>query len=79
METKVHLIEEARMLAERLERISADSVWAHRSSGLRGTLIRLIDQLETGGDSTNIALEALKRNMELGFNMLVEAGKEKVR
>lgn len=79
MEARDHLLEEARMLVERLERISADSVWAHRSSGLRGTLLRLIDQVETGGDPANSILASLGQNMNLGFDMLVKAGKEKVR
>ena len=30
----------ARQLASRLERLSADSVWAHRASGVRGALLR---------------------------------------
>ncbi len=37
-----------RMLADRLERISADSVWAHRASGVRGALLRMLDQLQSG-------------------------------
>ena len=37
-----------RMLSERLERISADSVWAHRASGVRGSLLRLLDEGEKG-------------------------------
>jgi len=37
-----------RMLTDRLERISADSVWAHRASGLRGALLRTLDQLQNG-------------------------------
>ncbi len=32
------------MLSERLERISADSVWAHRASGVRGALLRILDE-----------------------------------
>jgi len=36
------------MLADRLERISADSVWAHRASGLRGSLLRTLDELQSG-------------------------------
>jgi len=35
-----------RMLTDRLERISADSVWAHRASGVRGALLRALDQLQ---------------------------------
>jgi hypothetical protein len=34
------------MLLARLERISADSVTAHRASGIRGGILRAIDQLE---------------------------------
>ena len=79
MDTEDHLLEEAKMLVERLERISADSVWAHRSSGLRGALLRLIDQMETGAVPANSTIESFKQNMKLGFNMLVMAGKEKVR
>jgi hypothetical protein len=37
-----------RMLSDRLERISADSVWAHRASGVRGALLRTLDQLQNG-------------------------------
>ena len=36
------------MLTERLERISADLVWAHRASGVRGSLLRLLDEGEKG-------------------------------
>ena len=36
------------MLTERLERISVDSVWAHRASGVRGSLLRLLDEGEKG-------------------------------
>lgn len=34
------------ILADRLERISADSVWAHRASGVRGALLRTLEQLQ---------------------------------
>ena len=36
-----------RLLANRLERLSADSVYAHRASGFRGNLLRQIQRLET--------------------------------
>jgi hypothetical protein len=32
------------MLSEHLERISADSIWAHRASGVLGLLLRLLDE-----------------------------------
>jgi hypothetical protein len=39
-------LDQAQQLIQRLERISADSVWAHRSSGYRGSLLKWIDQAE---------------------------------
>ena len=41
-----YLIEQTRLLVQRLERISADSTWARRSSGHRGALLRWLDRLE---------------------------------
>lgn len=35
----------ARMLVARLERLSADSYWAHQASGLRGSLLRCLEQV----------------------------------
>jgi hypothetical protein len=37
-----------RLLLARLERISADSIWAHRASGVRGSLLRLLEEGEKG-------------------------------
>src|SRR5687768_5616984 len=34
------------LLLARLERISADSYWAHRASGVRGALIRIMEESE---------------------------------
>ena len=39
-------LQAARLLAIRLERLSADSHWAHQASGLRGALLRCLDDLE---------------------------------
>jgi hypothetical protein len=50
MEKDQKQIEYARMLISRLERLSVDSWWAHRSSGLRGSLIRAVDRLELTQD-----------------------------
>jgi hypothetical protein len=36
----------AKLLVSRLERLSADSYWAHQASGLRGSLLRAIDRAE---------------------------------
>lgn len=37
-----------RILLARLERISVDSHWAHRASGVRGSLIKLAEQMDSG-------------------------------
>jgi hypothetical protein len=61
-----------RMLSERLERISADSVWAHRASGVRGTLLRILDvaQGETPPDPKTIT-----DIISTAFNILSRAAK----
>ena len=60
-------------LLARLERISADSVWAHRASGVRGSLLRLLEKSEKGHP---IQGSELKRMMDLGFAVLEKAAEE---
>ncbi|MFT3894520.1 MAG: hypothetical protein QM730_23060 [Anaerolineales bacterium] len=62
------------LLVERLEHIPADSVWAHRASGVRGSLIKMIDSIET---SSTIDLRKLEEFSLLGFYILEQAAKEK--
>ncbi len=61
-----------RILTERLERISADSVWAHRASGVRGTLLRTIDQLQAGNPPDQ---KSLTNIVAVAFNILSRAAK----
>jgi len=63
-----------RLLLARLERISADSVWAHRASGVRGSLLRMMDKVEKGRP---VQRSKLMRLTELGFYILEESAKEK--
>ena len=78
-------IEQARLLVARLERISADSTWAHRSSGLRGGLLRMVEYLETTRDEPidpgqrRRSLEQLQQMIQQGFYMLEQAAQEKTR
>ena len=65
-----------RLLLARLERISADSVTAHRASGVRGALLRVMDQLESG---TQVSGTELKRLVDSGYVLLRRAAREKVR
>jgi hypothetical protein len=42
------IIESVKLLISRLEHLSADSRYAHRASGLRGSLWRCLEELEDG-------------------------------
>ncbi len=78
MEYSEKILEEARSLIAGLERISADSVWAHRSSGYRGAMLRVLDRLEQ--DPAPVErdddLAYLRQLMETGYRMLVSAARE---
>ena len=39
-------LEQARQLSSRLERLSADSIWARRASGYRASLLKAIERVE---------------------------------
>ena len=62
------------MLIGRLEHIPADSIWAHRASGVRGSLLKMIESLECGEMIDPSAYEKL---YNLGFRILEAAAKEK--
>jgi len=64
-----------RLLLARLERISADSVTAHRASGVRGAMLRMLETLEAGDDVSDAEL---KRLIESGYLLLRRAAKEKI-
>lgn len=63
-------------LLARLEKISADSVWAHRASGVRGALIRMLESIENGESVSSLELTRL---MDMGFYILQKAAEEKIR
>lgn len=73
-----------RFLLARLERISADSVVAHRASGVRGAMLRVLDQLEKQeqacpeGDR-RVPEPVVKRLIESGYLLLQKAAEERVR
>jgi hypothetical protein len=78
-----HLIHQAELLVHRLERISPDSIWAHRSSGHRGALLRWLEKFEShpkpgknralieGGD-----LQRLASLVQASFDVLEKAAKD---
>ena len=64
------------MLIGRLEHIPADSIWAHRASGIRGSLLKMLESLEAGAA---IDLHKYEEIYNLGFHILEAAVKEKHR
>ena len=75
MEEKPFQVSLAKQLISRLERLSADSYWAHQASGVRGALLRGVQRIEDGWVSpAGIAhLEAL---IQRGFYILEQAAHE---
>ncbi|MCL4528452.1 MAG: hypothetical protein M1282_03465 [Chloroflexi bacterium] len=65
-----------RLLLSRLERVSVDSYWAHRASGIRGSLLRALEKVEAG---QAVDGSALKRLMNDGFQILERAARERVK
>jgi predicted RNA-binding Zn ribbon-like protein len=52
-------LEQAKLLADRLARLSADSIWARRASGLRISLDKLVEQIESGAEVDPARLDQL--------------------
>jgi hypothetical protein len=64
MENIDYLINQAKMLVHRLERISPDSIWARRSSGHRGALIRWVEQVENQSNSADAEWTTRKSDLQ---------------
>ena len=69
----------ALLLISRLERLSADSYWAHQASGLRGSLLRGLEEKRAGGPGGDASLsgegERLAGLIERGFEVLEKAAR----
>ena len=66
-------IELLRLLTSRLERLSADSHWARRASGLRGNMLKVLEEADSGQMVTQARLELL---IQRGFEILRRAAQE---
>ena len=66
-------VELLRLLAKRLERLSVDSLWARRASGLRGNIIKVLEEFDTGQD---VEPERLNPLIERAFEVLRHAAQE---
>lgn len=62
-----------RRLTFRLERLSVDSIWARRASGLRGSLLRALTAAEAGNPPADEALDGL---IERSFEILSQSARE---
>ena len=63
-----------KLLLARLERVSVDSYWAHRASGLRGALLKNLEELEKGTHTGQADIHEL---ISSSFNILNRAAREK--
>jgi hypothetical protein len=63
----------AKILVQRLERLSADSIWAHRASGMRAALDKILSHIEAGVEYRPDDLDALVQD---GFEILEKAAQE---
>lgn len=78
--TDRELLELAELLSARLERLSADSAWARRASGLRGALLETIDAYKTEDEPVRqIPAYGLKFLIERAFYILERAAREIIR
>ena len=67
---------QARLLETRLERLSVDSSWARRSSGLRGSLLKYFEQLERGAAPDADQVWHLAHLVRRGFVILNRAARQ---
>lgn len=65
-------IARASLLVQRLARISADSIWAHRASGVRASL----DKFLSREDDPDYDQEQLEELVQKGFEILEKAAEE---
>jgi hypothetical protein len=69
-------LELVKRLVDRLEHLSADSTYAHRASGLRGSLLRYIAHIDAGERLTNEDQSRLDELTAYGYEIIELAAKE---
>jgi hypothetical protein len=62
-----------RLLISRLERLSVDSHWARRASGLRGNIVKVLEEVDSGQKVTETRLSILT---EAAFDILRRAAQD---
>ena len=84
MPKQEELLETAQLLIYRLERISADSIWARRSSGHRGAMLKWVEDFKKRGqtqeiDADPIDLLTIENLIRTGYEFLENAARERLR
>jgi hypothetical protein len=62
-----------RLLISRLEHLSVDSHWARRASGLRGNIVKVLDEADSGQE---VSPERLDLLTEAAFDILRRAAQD---
>lgn len=62
-----------RLLVSRLEHLSVDSHWARRASGLRGNIVKVLEEADSGQKVSTARLELL---IETAFDILRRAAQD---
>ena len=62
-----------KLLAKRLERLNVDSLWARRASGLRGNIIKVLAEIDSGKEIDENRLPPL---INRAFEVLTHAAQE---
>ena len=62
-----------RLLISRLERLSVDSHWARRASGLRGNIVKVLEEADSGKEVSSERLELLT---DAAFDILRRAAQD---
>jgi hypothetical protein len=66
-------LELLRLLAARLERLSVDSRWARRASGLRGNILKVLEQANSGRP---VSSRRVKLLTDTSFDILRQAAQD---
>lgn len=74
-------VERLKLLISRLERLSADSYWAHQASGIRGSLLHWLERLEMNQDNPTPVpgeepYEQIEELLNRGYYLLQRAARE---
>lgn len=67
---QINNIQLLRLLVSRLERLSVDSHWSRRASGLRGNIVKLLEEADSGKEVSPSRLDLLT---ESAFDILRRA------